>query len=360
MGVVVAWRHGAWVGLIGLAACTAFNPAFEDDGGSSGSGVTASDAPGPSSTAEPATGDPAETAAPGSTGATSNVETGEAGTSGEPTSTGETGTEDPPPPEVGPYGMPELVPISDPGSEDDDPTLPADMLELYFASRRPGGAGIDDIWVSRRETTDHPWDMPVPVTELNTEDRENTPEISLDGRVMFFSSTRGGLVEEDVFMSMRADQESEWSPPTPVTAVNTAVRDVGPFVTAGGLHMYACTGPNTTLDLVHFERETLAGAWSAPFPIVELNTVGQDCGAWVDASRLVIAFMSDRPGSVGSTDLWTASRGSVEEPFGPPFSIVGPNSTDGEDDPWLSQDGDVVYFASDRTGFQDLYVAYRM
>ena len=34
------------------------------------------------------------------------------------------------------------------------PILTADGLTIYFTSDRPGGLGGDDIWVSRRETTD--------------------------------------------------------------------------------------------------------------------------------------------------------------------------------------------------------------
>src|SRR4029079_16234483 len=89
-----------------------------------------------------------------------------------------------------------------------------------------GGGGNDDIWVTRRETTRHPWDAPSPVAELNTAERENTPAGSLDGRTMVFSRPRGGLVEEDVFVSIRRDRMSPWSVPAPVSEVNTMTRDV--------------------------------------------------------------------------------------------------------------------------------------
>jgi WD40-like Beta Propeller Repeat len=34
--------------------------------------------------------------------------------------------------------------------------LTADGLTVYFTSDRPGGLGLDDLWVSRRESTDSP------------------------------------------------------------------------------------------------------------------------------------------------------------------------------------------------------------
>jgi hypothetical protein len=206
--------------------------------------------------------------------------------------------------------------------------------------------------------------MPVPVSELNTSARENTPEISLDGRLMFFSSTRGGLTDEDVFVSMRDGRELPWTVPAPLNEVNTPARDVCPFVLPNGRDMFVCTGPMVALDLVHFERDQLAGPWSGPFSLGELSSPALDCGPWVDASARVVLFFSDRPGSLGrgSSDLWMASRGSVDEPFGTPEPIAELNSVWFDDDPWMSQDGAVVYFASDRPGAvaQDLYVAYRM
>ena len=41
-------------------------------------------------------------------------------------------------------------------SNDTYPILTADGLTIYFTSDRPGGLGGDDLWVSRRESTDSP------------------------------------------------------------------------------------------------------------------------------------------------------------------------------------------------------------
>lgn len=352
--MAVAWKYGAWGGLVVLAACTALNPAFEDDGGSSGPASSAADAPGTSSAGGSTTVD--------SDTVTATNGASETSTSSEPTAGEETGPEElPPPPTVGPYGPPEPLSINDPYFDDDDPTLTEDQLELFFASYRNDGEGNDDIWVARRETKNHDWDAPMPVTELNTVARENTPEVSLDGRTMFFSSTRDGPVEENVFMSTRADRESTWSEPTPVSEINTVVRDVCPFVLPNGRDMFLCTGPGVTLDLVHFERDQPAGEWSGPLPLMELSGSTLDCGAWVDANAQVVLFFSDRAGD-SQTDLWIASRPTVDEPFGDPEPLEDLNSVWFDDDPWMTQDGNVVYFASDRGGApaQDLYVAYRM
>jgi hypothetical protein len=70
-----------------------------------------------------------------------------------------------------------------------------DGLEFFITSNRPGGplAGLH-IWVSTRATTRDPWSTPVqlpsPVNVAGA--RDAAPTLSLDGRTMYFSSTRAG------------------------------------------------------------------------------------------------------------------------------------------------------------------------
>ena len=45
-------------------------------------------------------------------------------------------------------------------SQDGCPIQSPDGLSLYMASNRPGGQGMLDIWVSRRESTNAPWGAP--------------------------------------------------------------------------------------------------------------------------------------------------------------------------------------------------------
>jgi hypothetical protein len=103
--------------------------------------------------------------------------------------------------------------------------ISADGLELYYTyggiwypnapgwnisvSNRPGGAGLDDIWVSRRATRNDPWGAPenlgrraskdtewtTPVNieaPVNTEFAEEFPMISADGSMLYFNSDRPG------------------------------------------------------------------------------------------------------------------------------------------------------------------------
>ena len=49
---------------------------------------------------------------------------------------------------------------SNSGSDDATNAFSADGLELYFASKRPGGLGNYDIWVSVRQSVKAPWGPP--------------------------------------------------------------------------------------------------------------------------------------------------------------------------------------------------------
>ena len=49
-----------------------------------------------------------------------------------------------------------------------------------------------DLWVARRGAVDAPFGTPVPLSELNSTAVELDPALSLDGREIFFVSTRSG------------------------------------------------------------------------------------------------------------------------------------------------------------------------
>jgi hypothetical protein len=80
-------------------------------------------------------------------------------------------------------------------SLDYDPLISADGRRLLFCSRRPGGYGEGDIYVSfRRE--DGSWDEPRNLgPEVNSPAEESRPSVTLDGRYFFFTSNRVAEVE---------------------------------------------------------------------------------------------------------------------------------------------------------------------
>jgi len=94
------------------------------------------------------------------------------------------------------------------------PCISADDLELYFVSRRSGGYGDYDLWVTTRVTVDDNWGTPVNLgPAINSPYLECDPVISPDGLLLFFSSTRpGGRSGQDIYMVRRATRKDPWGP----------------------------------------------------------------------------------------------------------------------------------------------------
>jgi Tol biopolymer transport system component len=93
-----------------------------------------------------------------------------------------------------PWGDPvNLGPTVNSSAWDYEPALSPDGLSLFFGSGRSGGYGSDDVWVTRRETTDDPWVEPVNLgPEVNSSSGEGAPFISPDGSTLYFGSNRSG------------------------------------------------------------------------------------------------------------------------------------------------------------------------
>jgi hypothetical protein len=85
--------------------------------------------------------------------------------------------------------------------------------QIYFASDRPGGKGGRDIYVSN-ELPDGTWSDALPIEVLNTPYNEDFPQISADGKTMYFSSegfnSMGGF---DIFKSTFDTVNNVWTKP---------------------------------------------------------------------------------------------------------------------------------------------------
>lgn len=255
----------------------------------------------------------------------------------------------------GPFGPATLVAaFSDPANED-DPTLTADLLEIYFSSTRISGMdGNSDVFRSTRATTSDPWGAPSPIVELNTGTNDENPGIAPDGLTLWFSSNRMG--DLDIYVTTRADRGDPWNPPTRVAELSASGDDLGaePVRSLLRLTMYR----DTPRSLYETTRPSPASPWSPPAALTAVNSANDDLSGFF-VTELELWFASNRPGGIGAHDLYRVTRPSTDEPFGAPTRIEGVNSSARDDDPWLSPDGRTLYFVSRRTGDEEIYVAER-
>ena len=95
-----------------------------------------------------------------------------------------------------------------------------------------------------------------------------------------------------------------------------------------------------------------------------VNTAFEDGQPNLRRDGREIFFFSNRPGTLGMADIYTATRASAFDPWSAPFNL-GPNvnSANGaETRPSLAWDGTTLYFGSSRPGGEgstDHYVTNR-
>ena len=272
-----------------------------------------------------------------------------------------------PRPTFGPWSRPVgLGPIVNTTAHEQTPAISSDGLSLYFSSTRIGSQGFD-IWVSQRLAIDLPWEAPVNLgPTLNTPANENAPNLSPDGRYLFFVSNRLGAGLADLYVSRRVPSNGGyvWDTPVPLSSLNTSGIDAAPNYFAnehGRPQLFFTTTRLGGPEDIHMSELQKDGVWGAPVPVFELNSPAPDGRSAIRRDGLEIIFDSSREGDVSSTDLYASHRDHVWQPWSTPEKLAGPVNTDGFDArPALSHDGRTLYFTFQTAeGHLDLLVSTR-
>ena len=200
-------------------------------------------------------------------------------------------------------------------------SISTDGLELYFCSDRPGGHGNWDIWVTRRATKNEPWGQPVNLgATVNSSVVDAGPRISSDGLELYFSSRRpGGYGSDDIWVTRRATENEPWESPVNLgPVVNSPAGEAFPSVSPNGLLLFFYEEFGTPLHPGGFgnmdtwvtRRVSVSDPWGTPVnlgPIV--NTASNDSGASISLDGSTLYFTSGRPGGFGGNfgDIYQAS-----------------------------------------------------
>ncbi len=133
--------------------------------------------------------------------------------------------------------------------------------EVYFTSDRPGGMGGSDIYLIKK-LSDGTWGLPINVTELNTPFNESFPQLSIDNKMMYFTSEgHYGLGGSDIFVSAWDSTSNKWESPINLGfPINTLEDDYNvSFIngekTEGYIYTYRKEGFGD-LDIYNFKIET--------------------------------------------------------------------------------------------------------
>lgn len=252
------------------------------------------------------------------------------------------------------------------GAGNADPTVSPDGLELVFTSVRPGTSGVSDLWVSRRsnKTTDQ-WSEPERLNnDINTRSAERWARFSRDGLELYFTRAPSliSATERNIWVSRRESLQSPWQAASPVSINHPDWSDQTGSLSSNGLEFWFTSNRPKPCECVGFfvaERASKDASWETPEFKPLLSEFPEGTGVVapsLSSDGLALFFSADLPGGIpsngsnfGADDIWIATRQSKDEPFENPRSLLSPiNSDSGDHWPYLSADDSTLYFYSKR------------
>lgn len=206
---------------------------------------------------------------------------------------------------------------------------------------------------------------------VNTRHAEYTPSLTADAKTLVFTRRESHGEQfnrwrdtENFYVSHFED--GRWSRARPLgPPVNTPENEGAQSLSVSGRELFftACNRPDVLgrCDLFHAVRQ--GDGWSVPVnlgPVV--NSTSWDAQPSISADGRKLYFASTRPGSIGPSDLWVASR-DVKGQWEAPRNLGPPVNTKGREiSPFIHPDGQSLYFASDGhlgMGGLDIFVSRR-
>jgi hypothetical protein len=257
------------------------------------------------------------------------------------------------------------------------PFISRDETTLYMASTRPGGLGGIDIWIAHRASPDDPWGAPENAgAPVNSPANDFCPTIDRNDHTLYFVSSRaGGCGGSDIYVTR--NRPDGWDEPRNLgCTVNSSADEASPFplperghgkvlyfssVRPGGFSPEPAGATIGDSDIYVSERH--GGTYQAPELVRGVNTASEDGQPNVRRDGRELFFYSNRPGTLGMADLYSAERDGASDPWETPVNL-GPNvnSAAAETRPSLSWDGRTLFFGSTRPGGEgstDIYVTTR-
>ena len=165
------------------------------------------------------------------------------------------------------------------------PSISADGKILFFASKRNGGQGGEDLWMTSRQS-DGSWAIPQNLgNTINTPGDERAPFLHPDGRTLYFMSTgHPGMGKFDLFFS-RKQADGSWSIPTNLGyPINTTADEGAIFVSLDGKTAFFNSNRieqgqnNSRADSDIYTFELYPDARPLPVTYVKANVKDQQSG----------------------------------------------------------------------------------
>jgi len=231
-------------------------------------------------------------------------------------------------------------------------TFSPDGKTLYFSQDR------SDILVSHSE--DGKWLTPS-LAEFSGRYRDGDPFASPDGLQLFFWSSRplDGKQRKGIAIWVMDRNGDGWSAPRDVgVLINGSGGGAGfPAVTSNGTLYFMANRPDSIGGLDIYRAKRIGDQYAKPENLGQvINSVNADLDAYVAPDESYIVFTSDRPGGLGTGDLYVSKR--KEGAWTPPQNLGPMINTPGfECCPSVSPDGKYFYYTTQGLGRNGIYQA---
>lgn len=256
------------------------------------------------------------------------------------------------------FGPAELIPeLSDPVAKTDNPTLTADLRDIFFTSERGGGPA--EIWTATRAEPTDRFGAPELVTAVNSPSIETSPIVSGDGLTLWLGSDRsGGRGDLDIWVSSRKTRTAAWSAPENLDPLNSTGKDIPRLPGQHDLVMPLGSdrAERNYYSIFFATRESGTAAFESPEIVQEVSARSvSTIDGFLTEDGTALFYVSGP--AFGAADMFVRARRTTSEAFGDAMPLDGLNTSNDERDPWLTADGKQLYFSSDRSGHYEIYVA---
>lgn len=189
------------------------------------------------------------------------------------------------------------------------------------------------------------WKAPRILAELGTSISDAGPSITADLLTIVWTDNQGGAGGGDIWTATRATPTSPFTNFTNLAALNTAMNEYSPEISADGQTLYFNSDRFDTGDL--FVAQGGGTSWSAPQPVAGIPTAGYQGDSGVTPDGLTIVYDS-------AARFWRASRTDTASAFANSVAIPEAEVDPDIAAPTVGHNADVVYFHAGAP--RDIYV----
>ncbi len=180
-----------------------------------------------------------------------------------------------------------------------------DFKEIYFTRNEKGSKGIMRLHIFKAKLKDDEW-YDVEELPFNNEYYSvGHPSLSADGKLLYFTSDKGGFGGTDIFVCRK--KGDSWSSPENIgSKINTRGNEMFPYIAADGVLYFASNGhPGLGgLDIYRATFDEFGNCAAVQNMGAPINSTYDDFALTLGRQLYTGYFSSNRPGGMGGDDLF--------------------------------------------------------